>query len=181
MGGPGETVHVDEYLCSERSGDPAEEPSSETTNERRNYGNRLFGPWVLALCWKREDKDKILETRYFIVERRDAETLFPIIQAEIAPGTRILSDSWSVYESITARGFEHSITHESMFLDPATGKRTRAIEKLWDQVRRKYCLKDDDTLNSLYLLTAEEWWRSCNPFDTFNAFLRDMKLVYSDD
>ena len=36
------------------------------------------------------------EVRMFVVEKRDAETLIPLIKANILPGTDITSDEWSI-------------------------------------------------------------------------------------
>jgi len=37
-----------------------------------------------------------------LVPQRDAATLQPIIQRTIAPGTRIWSDQWAVYNGLNA-------------------------------------------------------------------------------
>jgi len=52
---------------------------------RRNYGNVVNGPWVFGLVQKRTVDGKI-DARFFVVQRRDAATLIPIIQRHVAPG-----------------------------------------------------------------------------------------------
>jgi len=38
----------------------------------------MVGPWVFGICWKQPDL--LLERRFFIVEKRDRETLLQIIK-----------------------------------------------------------------------------------------------------
>ena len=184
MGGAGETVHVDEYLCTEKDSKTIDLEAKNGTipdndNPMKNYGSRIEGPWVLAVCWKRQDK--VVENRFFIVSRRDAETLLPIIENEVHPGTTVLTDKWSAYQSLRDLGYIHETFKKSkVFIDPDTGKRTKSIDRLWDHVQRKFNIKANGK-NYLSLQLREEWWRSCNPTDTFNAFLRDMKRVYCTD
>jgi len=56
----------------------------------RNYGKKLTGAWVFGMCQK--DENGVIDARYFIVEKRDRQTLHEIIQNEIEVGTEILSD-----------------------------------------------------------------------------------------
>jgi len=36
---------------------------NEIVHTNKNYGNRIVGPWVFGLCWKRPDL--LLERRFF--------------------------------------------------------------------------------------------------------------------
>jgi len=56
----------------------------------RNYGKKLTGPWVFGM-WQK-DKNGDIEARYFVVEKRDRQTLHGIIQKDIEIGTEIHSD-----------------------------------------------------------------------------------------
>ena len=75
-----------------------------------------------------------------VVDRRDAATLLPIIQAHTAPGTIIHSDEWSSYRrvaslpNIAAHG---AVNHSLHFVDPVTGVHTQNVESYWGRVKRK--------------------------------------------
>ncbi|CAG0905810.1 unnamed protein product, partial [Darwinula stevensoni] len=43
---------------------------------------------------------KTIEVRCFVVEKRDRETLFPIISRNVAPGTQIWTDGWAAYAAL---------------------------------------------------------------------------------
>jgi len=67
----------------------SESSSSDTEITNQKYGLRLQGPWVFGMCCRRDHK---VESRLFIVQKRDRATLLPIIQREIKPGTTMFSD-----------------------------------------------------------------------------------------
>ena len=75
-----------------------------------------------------------------VVDRRDAATLLPIIQAHTAPGTIIHSDEWSSYRrvaslpNIAAHG---AVNHSLHFVDPVTGVHTQNVESYCGRVKRK--------------------------------------------
>ena len=51
--------------------------------------------------------------------RRDIETLIPLIQRYIRPGTIIMSDCLATYSSLSDLGFiHHQISHSNNFVDP---------------------------------------------------------------
>ena len=61
------------YSPSSSDNDDGSEENSGSTNVER-YGNRIEGPWVVGICEcsvDEEGKRKLLESRFFIVERRD--------------------------------------------------------------------------------------------------------------
>jgi len=110
MEGPGYIVQIDESLFQGKRkynrgrlqrGDYDSQPhedSDETSNDeneapvennQRNYGNRIQGSWVFGLCCNKDNKT---ERRFFIVEKRDRQTLLPIIEKEVEIGTTIHSD-----------------------------------------------------------------------------------------
>jgi len=184
MGGIGETVHVDEFLCIDKDPKTVDIEAkagslADSENPLKNYGNRTEGPWIVALSLIHQEK--IAETRFCFVQNRKAETLTPIIEGEVAKGTTILTDKWPAYTGLSGLGYIHEVLkNPKIFIDPVSGKRTKCVDRLLDNVQRKYNVKTSST-NKLSLQLREEWWRSVNSADTFNAFLRDMKKVYYPD
>ena len=77
-----------------------------------------------------------------LVQDRTIETLHPIIQQRIAPGTHITSDSWRAYDSIpnipVNPPYTHSaVNHSQNFVDPVTGTHTQSIESYWNRMKLK--------------------------------------------
>lgn len=72
------------------------------------------------------------ECRYFYVQRRDRETLQPIIQREVAEGSIIHSDDWPAYSNLNQINFRHfSVNHQQYYVDPNTGAHTQGTERSW--------------------------------------------------
>ena len=119
IGGPGTTVEIDE---------------SKFGKMKYHPGLKIEGKWVFGgLC---------LETKACFlvpVERRDKETLLPIIHAQILPGARVMSDLWRSYDCLKDEGYEHiTVNHSLNFVDPDTGANTQGIENTWWGVKRSY-------------------------------------------
>ena len=74
-----------------------------------------------------------------VVEKRDAETLIPLIQKWIAPGT-VISDCWKAYCSLSAEGFRHlTVNHSLSFTDPEDPTiNTNHIECSWRHVKESF-------------------------------------------
>lgn len=73
-----------------------------------------------------------------LVEDRSAETLLPIIQNWVRPGTIIHSDGWAAYNRLGDLGYEHRVViHEQHFVDPVTGIHTNNVENYWQRCKRK--------------------------------------------
>ena len=104
---------------------PEEEDLEENVENKRNHGRRIDGPWVFGLIQGRD-------VRYFYVERRNAETLMPIIQREVEVGSVIHSDEWPAYRQLQQLGYHHdTVNHQHQYVDPTTGAHTQRIERSW--------------------------------------------------
>ena len=64
------------------------------------------------------------EFRMFIVQRRDAATLIPLIKRSIKTGTDIHSDEWRAYNKINRHGYKHfTVNHKENFVNNARNRR----------------------------------------------------------
>lgn len=103
-----------------------------------NYGGvEGLGPWVFGLVWI-----ETVETRLCKVDRRNAETLGHIIEANVLPGTTIVSDEWRVYSCIPhledGQGRRlnlnwRTVNRRQNFVDPVTGDNNQTIEQVWQK------------------------------------------------
>lgn len=103
----------------------------EEGTSARNYGKRVYGPWVFGKTWVGPSHEH--ETRYFYVAKRDRATLEPLIMRHIAPG----SDEWGAYKNLSNVGYEHeTVNHsEHIYKDPVTGCHTNGIEGEWSHCK----------------------------------------------
>lgn len=117
IGGCGKTVEIDESMFGKR---------------KYNRGKKVAGVWVVGGI-ERESKDCFLR----IVERRDEKTLLSVIKEHVEEGTKIVTDEWRGYKSITNFNYLHStVNHSKGFKNPETGETTNKIEGCWAQVRK---------------------------------------------
>ena len=98
-------------------------------------GRYVKGQWVFGgIC--RETKACFLVP----VERRDKDTLLPIIRAQILPGTCVMSDMWKTYDCLRDEGYNHlTVKHSLNFVDLDTGSHTQCIENTWWEIN-EVCL-----------------------------------------
>ena len=149
IGGPNCTVEIDK---------------SKFGKTKYHKGRYIKGQWVFGgICH---------QTREFFlvpVERRDKDTLIPIITE------RIMSDCWKSYDCLNTMDFEHlTVNHSYNFVDPNTEAHTQNIENLWWQIKRQ--LPETYTRHDqLYLHLSEYIWRKSKKenSDLFMEFMRD--------
>lgn len=90
--------------------------------------------WVFGLS---DTSAKPAITYMQTVDKRDADTLLPIIQSVVQPGTIIHSDQWRAYCRIQEKlHLEHAtVNHSVNFVDPETGVHTQTIESCWARTK----------------------------------------------
>ncbi|KAI8508145.1 PREDICTED: uncharacterized protein LOC109471958 [Branchiostoma belcheri] len=97
-----------------------------------------------------------------VVESRDANTLLPIIERCVLPGSTIYSDEWAAYrrvQDLPNVAQHRTVNHSRHFVDPVTGVHTQHIESYWNRKKKKLkamhgCMGED---TASYL--KEEMWR----------------------
>ena len=159
IGGPGTTVEIDE---------------SKFGKMKYHRGRKIEGKWVFGgLC--RETKACFLVP----VERRDKETLLPIIRAQILPGTRVMSDLWRSYDCLKDEGYEHlTVNHSLNFVDPDTGAHTQGIENTWWGVKRSYP-RTGTSKELLERYLQEFLWRKRYGENPFGNILKNVAELYN--
>jgi hypothetical protein len=122
LGGPGHIVQVDESVIYKA---------------KYNRGHALFEPtkWVFGIY----DITTSLGAVFFVPDR-SSESLLPLIQAHIEPGSEIHSDQWRAYSGIrhlpVQPPFIHkTVNHSLWFKDPETEVHTNNIEAYWASVK----------------------------------------------
>ncbi len=122
IGGVGHIVQIDETVVS-----------------RAKYGRGRYAPprWVFG-GYDLTTKKGFLQH----VPDRSAETLLPIIQEHILPGTEIHSEMWRAYRQISrlpvAPRYRHlAVNHSRNFVDPVTHVCTNGIENMWMCAKKK--------------------------------------------
>lgn len=162
IGGPGIVVEIDESKFGKR---------------KYNRGKRVEGCWVFGGIER--GTGRCFFTR---VADRSAETLIPIIQAHIAPGSTIISDCWKAYSKLSELGYVHqTVNHSKTFKDKITGACTNTIEGQWHLL--KSSLPTNGTSKTLLdSYFAEYCVRSKylrHSDDKFLGFLKLVRKVYT--
>jgi transposase-like protein len=125
LGGVGHVVQVDESVIY---------------RVKYHRGHGLFEPtkWMFGM-WDVTSKVGAV----FFVPDRSAETLLPLIQQHINPGTEIHSDKWRAYLKIPLidvqpRYMHRTVNHSLFFKDIETGVHTNNVEAYWSSIKRVF-------------------------------------------
>ena len=84
------------------------------------------------------------------VERRNHQTLLPLIEEYIRPGSIIFSDMWAAYGGIPLlpNGYQHFIVnHSRNFVNPLDGTHTQNVESMWQKLKAKAKRRFGDSRN----------------------------------
>lgn len=125
LGGVGHIVQIDESLIY---------------RPKYNRGSGLFREqrWVFGIY----DTVRKVGAAFF-VEDRSAETLLPLIERWIEPGSEIHSDQWPAYIGISnipvePRFIHRTVNHSQGFIDHETGVHTNNVEAYWSSIKRVF-------------------------------------------
>ena len=141
---------------------------------QRNHGRRIDGPWVFGL-------KKGRDCRYFFVNKRDRNTLIPIIQREVEVGSCIISDEWPAYNILGQLGYDHdTVCHQTEYVNHLTGAHTQTIERSWLE-SKIMIMKNKRGVPSENLQSHLDhfcWMEANRGNDLFIAMLHDIRLVF---
>ena len=127
IGGPEVIVEIDE---------------SKFGKTKYGRGRAVKGIWVFGGI-ERESKKSFL-VPLLEDSRRNADTLIPLIQQYILPGSVIISDEWAAYRNLKEYGYKHlAVNHSKNFVKPKDPEgdtqqievHTQNIERLWEDVK----------------------------------------------
>lgn len=162
-------------------GNPIDVEIDESLFFKRKFNRGRVGnpQWVFGAFERNTGK-----CFFVTVEQRDANTLLSIIYQRIRPGSRILSDKWAAYQSLSINSnFSYaSVNHSLNFVSPDDPSvHTQNIENIWCHLKRKLRIQfgtSEDFFESYFF---EFMWRKKVSFeakDEFNAFILALKSIY---
>ena len=94
------------------------------------------------------------------VQDRSAETLIPLIQQHVRPGTTIISDEWSAYNALGEFGYHNlSVYHSVNFVDLTTGAHTENVEGTWSYCKTKLKRMRGTSCEMIGSYLVEFMWR----------------------
>lgn len=159
IGGPGVIVEIDESLFARR---------------KYNRGRWVVQKWVFG-GWDRETKLGFL----VIVPDRSAQTLLPIIQQYIRPGSIIFSDMWPAYNQLSELGFDHRVVnHSRNFVDPDSGVCTNGVEGMWSRAKSKFKAMNGTSRVLISEYLSEYMWTQRFADNRFASFWQSVAQQY---
>lgn len=159
IGGEGKIVQIDESKFGKR---------------KYHRAHHVEGKWVFGGIENDSRKCFLIA-----VDKRDEQTLLPIIQKWIKPGTTIISDCWKAYSNLEKYGYTHSTVNHSKEIVNKDGDSTNKMERHWRHAKAKMPPFGVGKHHfSSYLV--EFMWRYTNrDNDLFEVFLQNVKKDFS--
>ena len=71
------------------------------------------------------------KSKFFVVEERTADTLVPLIEVHVTPGTIFFSDEWRSYHRLDKECYTHGAVKQSEEFKSKAGVCTNTVEDLW--------------------------------------------------
>ncbi len=126
IGGVGRIVEIDESKFGKR---------------KYNRGKHVEGSWLFGMIDIGTFENPAPEGNFRLEicpgNKRDENTLLPLILKHIAPGTTIYSDCWAAYNHLEEYGYKHlTVNHSVHYKDPVTGVHTNNIESNCQTLKR---------------------------------------------
>lgn len=159
IGGPGHVVEIDE---------------SAFVRRKHNVGRMVNTQWVFG------GLDVGTQEGFLVaVDRRDADTLLPVLREYVIPGSTVVSDLWGAYQTINNRGYVHlTVNHRLHFVDPITHATTNHVESMWCRAKQRNKKECGTTRDLLATYLTEFMWRQRFGDDPFENLLRHIREVY---
>lgn len=165
IGGPGQIVQIDEAKFGRR---------------KFHRGRYIEGNWILGMiCNGSED----LRLEICPNNKRDSETLIPLIRKHVAPGSTIWTDEWRAYNCLPRfDDYKHeTVCHAHEFVNDNTGVHTQRIESCWRPMRAYFRNKNTTNRDAKAdHLTEYQWRRWCRKTkkDKFQDLIDSIVKLY---
>lgn len=109
-------------------------------------------------------------------DKRDSETLLPMIISWVEQGTTIHSDCWKAYNGLAGMGYTHeTVNHSENFVDPSTGAHTQMIESTWGACKRFLRARHARTRSTI-MEHVHEWCYRRNLGGSFGEMWKSLNL-----
>ena len=115
------------------------------------------------------------------VQKRDVNTIIPIITRHVANGCTINTDGAKVYKHLDYMNYVHnSVVHKNHYVDPITGHHSNWIENLWANLKIKLKSLRGSQGHMLDGHIDEYMYKynRKNEGDLFTILLQDIALFY---
>ena len=130
----------------------------------------MEGQWVVGGIESDSRKSFLIP-----VDKRDEQTLLPIIKKWIKPGTTIISDCWKAYTNLEKYGYTHkTLNHSEEFVNK-DGDSTNKIEGHWRHPKVKILLLCVRKHHFSPYLSEFMWRYRSRDNDLFEMFIGDVK------
>lgn len=143
-----------------------------------NRGRLRRGTWVFGAIERNSGKC------FFVpVERRNAATLCEIINERILPGSKIISDEWAAYRSLSNNSnyVFSTVNHSLNFVSPIDPSiHTQNIENVWSHLKRKLRLQFGTSEELLESYLFDFIWRKRVKFLGKTCFNEFLNIIFLD-
>ena len=102
-----------------------------------------------------------------MVSKRDRETILPILDRCLKPGSVLHTDDWGAYEQMEVHlankvAIHRVVNHSLNFVDPVTGVHTQNIESKWNQLKQKVKERRGVSRDDIRHFVDGRMWREWN-------------------
>ena len=166
-------IEIDESLFGRR------------VKHNRGDPNKGLRVWVFGMI-ERSSNTIII----YPVQNRTAETLIPLIQRHVVPGSTIYSDGWGAYLELNKLGYAHfTVIHKYSFKksykNTVTGEivtvHTNTMEGAWTHMKNHFKRMSGTLYTQFEGHIAEIMWRSEAKGDVYQSFFDLIRSIYTLD
>ena len=132
----------------------------------------MKGQWVFGGCESMESSNCFMVP----VEKRDKDTLIPLIQRYINPGSVIVSDCWAAYNcnGDLPQMYTHlTVNHSENYVDPISNACTNTVEGSWRHLKKSLPTSVREGQYSGFLASFL-WFKTNKKKDMFRSMVRDI-------